>query len=166
MNHLYFIHFTQATSDPVQFPMLSTSWKFNIELYSKNAENTKTWKSLVLKFQAEMGMWCFERKTPFCSWLFAVFFPPLCPMFWVQRHPGASKLRNIAAQDKDRGNVLTVPWSIPNEKSSISMGRLCRAAHEEMGHLRMSLRSPSWLRSIKRLRRIVAWCFNDIYYDS
>jgi len=142
MNHLYFIHFTQAISDPVQFPMLSTSWKFNIELYSKNAENTKTWKSLVLKFQAEMGMWCFERKTPFCSWLFAVFFPPLCPMFWVQRHPGASKLRNIAAQDKDRGNVLTVPWSIPNEKSSISMGRLCWAAHGGNGALADVLEKP------------------------
>lgn len=142
MNHLYFIHFTQAISDLVQFPMLSTSWKFNIELYSKNAENTKTWKSLVLKFQAEMGMWCFERKTPFCSWLFAVFFPPSAPMFWVQRHPGASQLRNIAAQDKDRGNVLTVPWSIPNEKSSISMGRLCWAAHGGNGALADVLEKP------------------------
>lgn len=63
-------------------------------------------------------------------------------MFWVQRHPGASELRNIAAQDKDRGNVLTVPWSIPNEKSSISMGRLCRAAHGGNGALADVLEKP------------------------
>jgi len=57
-------------------------------------------------------------------------------MFWVRWHPEATVLRTGAAQDRGKGDcVLTAPWSIPNEKSSISMGRLCRAARRGRGAL-------------------------------
>lgn len=80
----------------------------------------------------------------FFSLLFAFFPPPsLHTMFWVRWHPAATVLRTGAAQDRDRGDgVLAAPWSIPNETSSISVGRLWRAARRGHGALADVLEQP------------------------
>lgn len=122
----------------------------------------------VKKFGAEIPGWNGDvmpqekLKLLFVPGFLLVSPPLLNPMFWVQRHPGASELR--AAQDKDR-DVLSVPWSIPNKKSSIRTGRLCWAAHGGNGALADVLEKPI-LAALKRLHEIIARCFNDIYYDS
>lgn len=98
---------------------------------------------------------------------FCLFSPSLPPTFWVRWLPAATVLRTGAAQGRDRGDcVPIVPWSIPNQKSSISMGMLCQAAHRGHGAFADVLEQLI-LVVLKRLHKtVVAWCFNGIYCHS
>lgn len=113
-----------------------------------------------------MGVWCFKRNKNLVLCFFSAlycFSPPYIHDLGAW-HPAASALQTRAVEDKDRGDVS---WQCPGA-SLMRRAALAWAgcAEQDTGHLLMSLSSRSRLCSIKRLHRIVTWCFNDIYYDS
>lgn len=172
MNHLYFIHFTHAISVPVQFPMLSTSWKFNAELYSRTqktqrCEKVRCWNSR-LKWGCDASR---EIETPFCSWLFAGFPPPSTPCSGFR---GILEPLNLEQLKTKTEMSCQCPGASLTRRAALERAGCAEQHTEEMGHLLMSLRSPSWLHSKGSTRLLHGalmtfimtaeqkWCFYEV----
>lgn len=134
MNHPYFIYFTSSYFTPKALQQSSQCLLLPENLIRICAQQCRKHTELK-KLNAEIpDKWgcdaSREIKTWSCVFLSSLlFFPSLHPCSGCMASCSLCTSNQSSWRQGQRRRLLTVPWSISNEKSSISMGRLCWAGH-------------------------------------